>query len=292
MSEALARLTNLTKRFDSRTVLDNVTAEVAPGDIIGVLGKNGAGKTTLLETLLGFSPPSEGSAQVCGYDSMRMPAAVKARIGFVPQRDELIDLMTGAQQLRVAAALHPGWNQTLVDRLAQDWSVSLRDPIWKLSVGERQKLSILMALGHEPDLLVFDEPVASLDPIGRREFLEQIWDIAAGASKAVIFSSHIISDLERAASRIWLLKDGRLAWQGLLDALKESVVRLHVRSRQPIPARLDIPSVLSKRIDGHHGVVTVSNWLPDDVDTLARRLDAEVEVEPLSLEDIFLELHR
>jgi ABC-2 type transport system ATP-binding protein len=292
MSDVVARTHNLTKRFGGRAVLDGVSVTARAGEVIGVLGKNGAGKTTLLEVLLGFSPPSDGSSDVFGCDSVRLPAAVKARIGFVPQRDELVDLMTGAQQLDVAACLHPGWNRVLIDRLARDWHVPRGERIWTLSAGERQKLSILLALGHEPDLLVFDEPVASLDPVARRDFLQQLWDLAAAGSKTIVFSSHIVSDLERAASTVWILKDGRIAWAGPLDALKESVVRLHIRASHPLDRTvLDIPHALSARIEGQHAVIVVSDWTSVAQD-VTQQLDAHVEVEPLALEEIFLEFHR
>jgi ABC-2 type transport system ATP-binding protein len=292
MSDPAVMAHNLTKRFDGPAVLDGISVVAAPGDVIGVLGKNGAGKTTLLEVLIGFSPPSDGSSEIFGHDSMRLPPAVKARIGFVPQQDELVDMMTGEQQLHAAACLHPRWNGALIDRLARDWGVQRRERIWKLSVGERQKLSLLLALGHEPDLLVFDEPVASLDPVARRDFLQQIWDLSADAGRTILFSSHIVSDLERAANTIWILKDGRLAWQGPLDALKESVVRLHIRARNALGTHLDVPNLLASRIDGRQAVLSVSGWDPAAEEPLARQLDADVDVEPLGLEEIFLELHR
>ena len=292
MSESVVRTEHLTKRFDGHTVLRDVSVSAEAGDVIGVLGKNGAGKTTLLEVLLGFSPPSDGSSEIFGHESLRLPEAVKARIGFVPQRDELVEMMTVDQQLSVAACLHPGWNAELVNRLAREWDVARRERIWKLSVGERQKLSILLALGHEPDLLVFDEPVASLDPMARRAFLQQLWDLSAGSRKTILFSSHIISDLERSANKVWILRDGGLAWQGSLDALKESVVRLHVRARRPLGRTLDVPHVIASRVEGATAVASVAEWQPDRREQIARDLDADVEIERLGLEEIFMELHR
>lgn len=291
MGEPVVRTVNLQKRFGGHPVLRDVSAQAEPGDVIGVLGRNGAGKTTLLEVMLGFSPPSAGTAEVFGHDSLRLPAAVKARIGFVPQRDELIEMMTGDQQLAVAACLQRHWNGDLIDRLARSWEVARREPIWKLSVGERQKLSILLALGHEPDLIVLDEPVASLDPLARRAFLQEIWDLSAGRGATVLFSSHIVSDLERAANKVWIVKDGRLAWQGPLDTLKESVVRVHIRARRPIGAHLDLPHALSSRIEGASAVATVADWQAEARDRLAATLEADVDVETLGLEEIFMEFH-
>jgi ABC-2 type transport system ATP-binding protein len=151
---------------------------------------------------------------------------------------------------------------------------------------------VLSALGHHPDLLVLDEPVASLDPIARRQFLHELFAIAESPARAVLFSSHIVSDLERAANKVWIVKNGRLHWQGELDALKESVVRLQIRARKPLPAELGVANALATRIDGNVAQVTVASWQPQSTHALAQRLDASVEVEPLALEEIFLELHR
>jgi ABC-2 type transport system ATP-binding protein len=161
-----------------------------------------------------------------------------------------------------------------------------------MSVGERQKLSILTALGHRPDLLVLDEPVASLDPVARRLFLEELVEVAADGRRAVVFSSHIVSDIERLANRIWILKNGRLEWQGDLDSLKESIVRVHLHATTQLPAALDIPNALSVRRETRHAVAVVRDWTQEFQERLARDSRASVQVEALPLEEIFLELHR
>jgi ABC-2 type transport system ATP-binding protein len=292
MFEPIVTTRNVTKRFGAKAALADVSIDVRPGDIIGVLGKNGAGKTTLLEVLLGFSPPSDGSAAIFGENSLALSAATKAKIGFVPQQDELLFMLKGQQQLAITAAFHARWDRELVDRLVAEWSVPTDRRISALSVGERQKLSVLTALGHHPQLLVLDEPVASLDPIARRQFMRHLFDIAEDRTRAVLFSSHIVSDLERAANKVWIMKDGRLHWQGEIDALKESVVRLHIRSRAPLRPDLAVPDALTVRIEGNSATAVVSQWRPGLRETLARQLDAAVEVEPLGLEEIFVELHR
>ena len=205
MSERIAKTSGLSKKFGRHLALDGVSVEVERGDVIGVLGKNGAGKTTLLELLLGFGVPAAGGAEVFGFDSVSLPAAAKARIGFVPQQDELMDMLTGRQQLRITAAFHQQWHADLIDRLVADWEVPLDRPIRGLSVGERQKLSVLLALGHKPELLVLDEPVASLDHVARRRFLQALVNLTDGHDRAIVFSTHIVSDLERVANRLWIL---------------------------------------------------------------------------------------
>ncbi len=282
----------LSKSFNGKRVLGDVSFDVEPGDIVGVLGKNGAGKTTLLELVLGFTPASSGRVEVFGHESYRLPGAAKTRVGFVPQQDELVNQLNVADQIGVIASFYPRWDDALVARLCAEWGVDSRQRIKGMSIGQRQKLSILLALGHRPDLLILDEPVASLDPIARRQFLEQIVEVAADGSRSVVFSSHIVSDVERLANKIWILKDQRMYWQGDFDSLKESIVRLHVRAKRALPESLPIPNVLNLKRNGTTATATVKDWQPDVEERLGMELDAEFEVEHLALEDIFLELHR
>jgi ABC-2 type transport system ATP-binding protein len=292
MTPPVVSAQGLSKAFGAKRVLEGITVTAEAGDVIGVLGKNGAGKTTLIEILLGFGPPTAGAAQVLGETSMRLSEAAKARIGFVPQQDELVGVLTGERQLSLTASFHRRWDSALIARLAADWEVPLDRRIQYLSVGERQKLSLLLALGHRPDLLVLDEPVASLDPIARRRFITELIDGAPDAPRTVLFSSHIVSDLERVANKVWILKDGRLAWAGDLDALKSSLVRLHIRGKRALPPELEVPNALSSRVNGAQATVAAASWDDRAAGPLAARLDADLEVETLSLEEIFVELHR
>jgi len=292
MSVPYAVAHRLGKAFYGKRVLEDASFTVEPGDIVGVLGKNGAGKTTLLELMLGFTPPSAGGVELFGHASYRLPGAAKARLGFVPQQDELVNQLTAADQIGVIASFYPRWDDALVTRLAREWELDLGERIKGMSVGQRQKLSILLALGHRPDLLILDEPVASLDPVARRQFLEQIVDVAADGARAVVFSSHIVSDVERLANKIWIVKDHRLYWQGDFDALKDSIVRLHLRAPRGLPDTIAIPSALSVQRNGSSATVVVRDWSDGLHSETAGKLGVEIEVEQLTLEDIFLELHR
>ena len=292
MTESLVTARGLGKTIGRKTILRDVCVDVSPGTVVGIIGKNGAGKTTLLEILLGFSPASSGSSQLFGHDSFTLPAAIKGRIGFVPQQDELVNPITGRQQLALIAALQQRWNHDLIERLQVAWGVPLDQTIQELSGGERQKLSILLALGHEPDLLLLDEPVAALDPISRRQFLQEIIAIASAQSRTVLFSTHIISDLERIADQIWIVRRGAIAWAGPLDALKESVVRLTIASRRALPTTLALPTALSQQVAGPRATAVVTHWSEAELARLRQDLDADIDVEPLGLEDIFVEFHR
>ena len=296
MDDSFVTARSLSKAFGRKSVLENLSFDVRPGDVVGVLGKNGAGKTTLLELMLGFTPATSGEVKVFGHDSYRLPGAGKARLGFVPQQDELVNQLSVGDQVKLVRSFYKTWDDALIDRLIRIWEIDPAERVRSLSVGQRQKLSILLALGSSPDLLILDEPVASLDPIARRHFLEQIVEIAADGNRAVVLSSHIVSDIERLASRIWILKDRHLHWHGDFDALRDSIVRLHLRTLAPLAASIEIPNAL--RIDrGETGATAVvRDWNAVSATDFARRIGAEVEVEveveSLTLEDIFLELHR
>jgi ABC-2 type transport system ATP-binding protein len=292
MSNAMVVAEHLGKSFGTKRVLDDLSFIVEEGDVIGVLGKNGSGKTTMLEMMVGFSPATQGNVRVLGHDSFTLPAEAKARIGFVPQQDELLQQLKGREQLKVIASFYPEWDNELIERLVSVWELDLDQRVRDMSLGQRQKMSILLALGHSPDLLLLDEPVASLDPIARRQFLEQIVEIAADGQRAVVFSTHIVSDIERLANKIWILKDGHLFWRGDLDALKESIVRMHVRSSAPLPRNFAITNALSQRVDGNYATAIVSGWTFEQFRASELQAFGEVQVEQLSLEDIFLELHR
>ncbi len=291
MTEAVLRLAALAKTFDNKPVLGGISADVHRGEVIGLLGLNGAGKTTLLETALGFSLPSSGTVLVFGQPGSTMDGATKARIGFVPQRDELLDSLAGGSYLSLIAGFYPRWNHVLVNRLATAWAVPLDVRISKLSVGQRQKLSIISALGHEPDLIILDEPVASLDPVARRQFLQELVDIANAQTRTILFSTHIVSDLERIASRVWLLQAGTLALDASVDDLKENIVRVLLPTGRGLPAALPQQALLRVRNNSSGTSVLLRDWQRLVESGIVADFGNDVHIEALSLEDLFLELH-
>lgn len=241
MTDAILELVGLSKRFGRQTVLNGIDATIERGDVIGLLGLNGAGKTTLLETALGFAIPDGGRVQLFGQSASAIAdEKIKHRIGFVPQQDELIETMKGRDFLGLVSRFYRDWNSDLVDRLARDWKVPLDKPASKLSVGERQKLSILAAIGHEPELIILDEPVASLDPVARRAFLQELVDMVAGGERTIVFSTHIVSDVERIANRVWIVRDGHLLVDEPLEKLKESSVEIRRAAAGALPAGISI----------------------------------------------------
>jgi ABC-2 type transport system ATP-binding protein len=221
MSESPIELRGITKSYGRKEVLTGLDLAVPQGAVVGLLGTNGCGKTTLLKCALGLIRPKAGTARLLDEDAWSLTAAAKMRIGYVPQVVGLYPWMRVRHLIDYTAAFYPNWNHAMVADLVREWSIPMDDRIGPLSVGQAQKLAILLAVGHEPDLLILDEPAASLDPLARRQFLQMIIDMAEPGRRTVLFSTHITSDLERVADRVAILKSGRIAWFGLLDDLKE-----------------------------------------------------------------------
>lgn len=229
------------KRFDSKPILDGLDWEVGKGQVIGLLGRNGAGKSTLMECLLGLREIDGGSIALFGESPDALSDATRARIGYVPQKSELFDWMTPLQMLAYFKALYPRWNDDRVESLLVRWGFDLpmrHTPIRRLSGGEQQRLSIIRALAHEPDLLVLDEPVSALDPAGRRDFLAELIEGVIERGTTVVFSTHILTDLERVALDVAFLKGGRIVLEGDLDSLMDSAAS-HVAPGARAPQGLE-----------------------------------------------------
>lgn len=222
------QIAGLTLAYDKKAapVLNGLDWTLKPGQVVGLLGRNGAGKTTLLEALLGLREPQSGSVQLFGQPAAALDDSARARIGYVPQGSDLFENLTPTQLLAYFKAFYPRWNEAKVEGLMGRWEIPRDQAIGKLSGGQQQRLSIIRALAHEPDLLILDEPVASLDPIGRRDFLRELVDHVINRGTTVVFSTHILSDLERVAFNVAFLKAGQIALQSPLDELLEQTRRV------------------------------------------------------------------
>ena len=285
------KISKLCKSFAKHKVLRDVDWSIAAGTVVGLLGTNGSGKTTLIQCLLGLLKADSGSVTIDGEDAWDLSASVKARIGYVDQRPRFYPWMNGSAVLKYLGAMYPHWNAALCAEYAKQWDVPLSKPFGKLSPGEQQKIAILTALGNEPDLLILDEPVSSLDPLARRAFLRSLLEIARDADRTILFSTHITSDVERVATHVAFLHDGRIQWFDELDVTKERIRRLRFRSKHVFPVSFSIPGALHIQVDGSMVVAAVASTSEADIDAVCARYDATVEVEKLNLEEIFLELH-
>jgi ABC-2 type transport system ATP-binding protein len=224
MSTPLVHLNAVDKSFPGHHVLRALDWRIDKGQIIGLLGRNGAGKSTLLECLLGLRELDSGSVTLLGDPVNNLSEATRAKIGYVPQKFDLFEWMTPDQMLNYFKALYPRWNDAKVDGLMERWGFNGRTRHKKISDfsgGEKQRLSIIRALAHDPELLVLDEPVSALDPAGRRDFLRELIEDVIERDTTVIFSTHILSDLERVALDVAFLQNGKIGLNGSLDKLLE-----------------------------------------------------------------------
>ncbi len=291
MNQPVIQTINVTKRFNALTVLDRLNFEIPQGSVVGLLGKNGSGKTTLLKTLLGLLKVDSGEAKIFGEDSWDLSAVTKARIGYVPQEIHLYGWMKVKQIISYTAAFYTNWDDAFVAKLVDEWEINLKQRSGLLSVGQKQKLAIILSLGYQPDLLILDEPVASLDPIARREFLREILDIAQDENRTVLFSTHITTDLERVADHVAVMQGGQIVSHDELDDLKDRVKRLRIVAAENLPNSFAVRGELCSEIAGQQALVSVSNADDALIAELKSTWNAEVTIEDLSLEEIFLEIH-
>jgi ABC-2 type transport system ATP-binding protein len=287
----VVRVSGLVKRFGPRAVLDRVDLEVPRGQVIGLLGLNGSGKSTLIKCLLGLLKVDEGSATVLGTDAWQLADREKARIGYVPQEATLYPWLTVRQTVAYVSSFYSRWDGAWGEELLRRWDLPLGHRVGPLSVGQKQKLALVLALGHRPELLILDEPVASLDPVARRWFLETVLETAADGAGTVLFSTHITSDLERVASHVALLREGKVMFHEEIDVLKDRVKRLRIEAQADLPADLCLPGTLRQEVRGRQALVTVDGVDAELVAGVRERFAAEVIVDNLNLEEIFLELH-
>lgn len=222
MEDALC-IEGLGKRLGA-FALDGVALRVPRGTITGLVGANGAGKSTLLKLVLGLLEPDHGSIQLFGEDGLRHGTRLRSRLGFVQEAPTLPGHLRLPELGRFLAPFYPTWDPASFRRLGQRFAVPLTTPFGKLSQGNRMKAALALALAHEPELLLLDEPTSGLDPLARREFLELLLEVVQDERQAVLFSTHLTSDLERVADRVTFLRQGRVALDGAKDALLEAWV--------------------------------------------------------------------
>ncbi len=238
-----------------------------------------------------MAKPDHGTATILGETAWNLSASAKELLGYVPQTPQLYPWMKVGHIIDYTASFYRNWNPALVARLVATWQVPTKQRAGTLSVGELQKLALVLALGPEPEFLLLDEPVAALDPAARREFLNVVIDIAAGGNRSVLFSTHITSDLERVADRVAILQNGQITFFGELGELKDQIKRLRLVSTNTFPERFDLPGILHQRIEGNQALVTTRQVTPELVEQIEADWHATVEVQDLNLEEIFLELH-
>jgi ABC-2 type transport system ATP-binding protein len=273
--------------FGPHAVLEGVSLRLPQGAVLGLVGRNGAGKSTLIRILLGLLRPAAGESRVFGCLSAELDDARKQRLAYVPQQPEAFQWMTVGAMLDFVGSFYARWDAGYAEAMLRRWSIRRDSLLSKLSPGERQSVALVRALATQPELLVLDEPAAALDPVARRELLREIARRAGDSGCTVLFSTHIVSDLERVASQAAVLHRGRVLLQAPMDDFKE----LHARLTLPQASALTqpLPGELGRRrhADGSVSVVLARGaeqpWPPACAAPDAR-------LESLGLEELFVEV--
>jgi ABC-2 type transport system ATP-binding protein len=269
----------LGKRYGSFWALRDCTLEIPAGSVTALVGPNGAGKTTLLHLAVGLSEPSAGEVRVLGASPQRDAAAVLPRIGFVAQEHPLYRGFTVAETLRLGRELNPSWDEDAARARIKTLGLPLRKKVGALSGGQRAQVALTLALAKRPELLLLDEPVASLDPLARREFLRSVMEAVAETGMTVLLSSHLVADLERVCDHLVILAEGRTQLVGPI----EEILAVHRLLTGPRSEAADVARV--------HDVVRQSHT--ERQTTLLVRAnghvyDASWELHELDLEEIVL----
>lgn len=290
MSNAIIQTVDLHKQFQDTPVLTGLDLQINAGQVVGLLGTNGSGKTTLIKCILGLIRTTSGKSSVFGQNSWDLDETAKSRLGYVSQDSVLLPWMTVKGLTDYTGAFYAEWDQEYVNTLLKEWNLNETQRVGALSTGQRQKLSVILALGHHPELLILDEPVASLDPVARRQFLQSLIEFTEQEENTILFSTHITSDLERITSHVAFLDDGKLGFFGELDSLMHQVKRIRITAEHDLPQNLNLPGTLRSEIDGTHALIAVKDFDVTALEILSNELQATTTVEDLNLEEIFLEL--
>lgn len=215
---AVIETEGLGKQYRKLWALADCTLSIPAGHVVGLVGPNGAGKTTLLNLATGMLAPTTGTIEVLGGRPAADPAQL-ARVGYLAQDAPVYAGLSVADHLRLGVHLNPGWDAEMARYRIDQLDLDLRQKAGKLSGGQRAQLALTLALGKRPELLILDEPVASLDPLGRREFLQDLMETVAEQQVSVVLSSHLISDLERVCDHVIVLVDSQVRLAGPVDEL-------------------------------------------------------------------------
>jgi ABC-2 type transport system ATP-binding protein len=239
-SEIVIDIAYLTRRFGANTALDQVSLKVPRGVVFGLVGANGAGKTTLIKHILGLLRATSGLVRVFGRDPIADPAGVLGRIGYLSEENDLPGWMRVGEMMRYVRAFYPDWDDLYAQELCRAFELNPSARVKHLSKGQRARAGLLIALAYRPELLVLDEPSSGLDPLVRRDILGAIIRTIAEEGRTVLFSSHLLDEVERVSDHVAMLHQGRVAFCGDLDELRATHHRLTLRFTEP---RLQPPAL-------------------------------------------------
>lgn len=286
--DTVVEIKGLTRHFGAAVALDEVSLTVPRGLVFGLVGANGAGKTTLIKHVLGLLRAQTGSVRVFGRDPVADPAGVLANIGYVSEDHDLPGWMRVWELLRYNQAFFPRWDAAYAEALRDRFELDRTARVRNLSRGQRARASLLVALAHRPALLVLDEPSAGLDPLVRRDILEAIIRAIADEGRTVLFSSHLLNEVERVSDHVTMINKGKIVFSASLDDIKQTHRCLTLRFAEARPRPPELGGVLAWEGTGQEWTA-LYHGQPGELQAAAARWGAQLlDKRVPSLDEIFV----
>ena len=289
MDDYVIKIENLVKYFDGRCVLDGIDLNIPRGCIYGLLGRNGIGKTTIIRILLGLDFPTRGQTFLLGHNSQNLLSNIRGKIGCVSEGHNLIQNYKVSRLIKLCKDISLRWNEEFFSHLINTFRLPLDRKVKELSMGMRAQLNLALAMAIEPELLILDDPTLGLDTVARRQFLELAIELIQQQERTILFSSHILSDVERVADRVGILVAGKLVVDCTQEELKNHVKKLRVIFPLTVPENLYMTEIINQKISGREMILTVANWNREKQAILETFLPSSCTEIPMTLEDIFIE---
>lgn len=282
----------LTKKYGNKIeAVKNLNLQVPTGSIYAFLGKNGAGKTTTIRMLLGFLRRTRGNITVVGFDPEKDSIAVRKKIGYVAENQRMYDWMTVNEIIEFCRAFYPSWDFSLQKQLMERSELSGSMRLKDLSTGTYEKVALLLAVCHQPELLILDDPTSGLDPVARREFMQGIIEAFQQREKTVFFSTHIVNEIEQIADWVGIIDKGVLIISQPLDKLKSLVKKIHIVFETDAP-EINIPGIVWKEKNGREITLVLKDYSSEVLNIINQFKPIGLEVINLTLEEIFVSLVR
>ncbi len=295
MTPPAIALSSLTKSYGKARGIVDLDLEVKTGEVFGYLGPNGSGKTTTIRTLLDLIRPTSGTATVLGLDSKKDSLEIRRRVGYLPGDLSLYEALTVRESLEYLCALRGGAGKGRLEPLAEQFELDLTRKVGDLSSGNKQKVGIVQAFAHDPELLVLDEPTAGLDPLMQQN-VHQLIDDARDEGRTVFLSSHVLPEVERIAERVGILRLGRLIEVATVDELKDRAVRVvEIRYGDEPPTEselMKIDNVVSVTSRRNTTQIRIEGSMDALIKALAAHEVVALRSEEADLEEVFLDLYR
>ena len=284
----IVEISRVTRQFGTKTALNDISLTVPRGGVFGLIGGNGAGKTTMIKHILGMLKAQQGTVRVFGLDPVENPVGTQGRIGYLSEERDLPDWMRVGELMRYTQAFFPNWDEKFAEELRDAFDLDRKAKIRTLSRGQRARAGLLVALAHRPELLVLDEPSSGLDPVVRRDILGAIIRTIADEGRTVLFSSHLLDEVERVADRVAIIHEGRILLTAAMDEIKEQHRRVTLRFEQLLDRPPPLLGSLSSTGSGHEWTYVCSGERTQ-VMSAAEAIGATVvDDEALSLDEIFV----